>query len=94
MPLAGSSVFSTAFRITMSFRMTAAMTTLEGFPAALSRAANAFIPGDTLRLSRTAFGETRGSAISLEFLRLAHTTSSLTRNEMQRGVSKSSNTMI
>lgn len=29
----------------MSFRMTAAMTTLEGFPAALSRAANAFIPG-------------------------------------------------
>ena len=49
---------------------------------------------DTLRLSRTAFGETRGSAISLEFLRLAHTTSSLTRNEMQRGVSKSSNTMI
>ena len=55
---------------------------------------NALFPGDTLRLSRTAFGETRGSAISLEFLRLAHTTSSLTRSEMQRGVSKSSNTMI
>lgn len=45
MLLAGSPVFSTAFRMTTSFRMTAAMTIFDGFPAALSRAENALIPG-------------------------------------------------